>query len=720
MRLIRIFKCVLIAPIEICLLSKEVTMRTTIPTKLSRLSLAVALASVSLSAVAQQTTSDESSVERKKIMPALEVIRVVGNADQVLLEQTGTVSIISREQIEQIQPLSTEDILRRIPGINIKSEEETSVVANFGIRGLSASESKSLMLEDGVPVAPGLFIGNDRYFNPRIQRVEQVEVLKGSASLRYGPSTIGGVVNYQTKTPDDGVTITGRAGSFNMQEVSVEAGGKSASGDAFAGIVATHANSDGFMDKDYEMTDVMAKAGVIFNNDQKLGIKVSRYENDANISYRGLLLADYQAGADYNPAPDDYFLTDRTAFDINHEWTLSSQATLKTLLYWSEMSRDYWRYNVDSAASGEAGRWVYTDVLTGNNRSFDRVGVETRLNIDHNLAGMVANSELGLRFMQEEANDTRIRALRSSDRTGLNDRHIIDAADSVAAYAQSRIEFNDKFAVTPGLRVESYEQTRVVLSDDGATAKTSNTEVLPGVGVTYNLTDSAQLYGGVYRAFSPASNGVALDGLTDQQLDGERSTNYELGLRGNQGAMHYEVAAFMMDFSNQVVTGNSDPNLSQSNAGETEHLGMEFLLGYKLGGGFSIDTNATWVPTSEFKSGENQGNRLPYAPKFIANLVLNYQLEKVSAALSAHHRGEQYGDAANAIAIPEGAAGGIWGGLMPSYTVLDLTTQYNLTDNIRIFGAVKNLTDKRYITGLRQGIYVGPERSFELGASYSF
>ncbi|MAD73583.1 MAG: TonB-dependent siderophore receptor [Rheinheimera sp.] len=689
--------------------------------KMSRLSLAIALASASLSTVAQQQAPvTQNSVEQKKIMPALEVIRVVGNADSVLLEQTGTVVVIDRQQIEQIQPLSTEDILRRIPGINIKSEEETAIVANFGMRGLSASESKSLMLEDGVPVAPGLFVGNDRYFNPRIQRVEQVEVLKGSASLRYGPSTIGGVVNYQTKTPDDGVTVTGRAGSFNMQEVSVEAGGKSTSGDAFAGIVATHASSDGFMDKDYEMTDVMAKAGVIFSNDQKLGIKVSRYENDANISYRGLLLADYQAGADYNPAPDDYFLTDRTAFDINHEWTLSNQATLKTLLYWSEMSRDYWRYNVDTAASNDAGRWVYTDALTGNNRSFDRVGIETRLNVDHNVLGMLANSEFGLRFMQEEANDTRIRAVRSSDRTGLNDRHIIDSADSVAAYAQSRIELSEKLAVTPGLRIESYEQTRLVLSDDNATASTSNTEFLPGVGFTYNLNDAAQLYGGVYRAFSPASNGVALDGLTDQQLDGERSTNYELGLRGKQGAINYEVAAFAMDFSNQVVTGNSDPNLSQSNAGATEHVGMEFLLGYQLGGGFSIDSNATWVPTSEFKSGENQGNRLPYAPKILANLALNYQIEQLSAAISAHHRGEQFGDPTNLEAIPTDAAGGIWGGLMPSYTVLDLTAQYNLAENVKLFGAVKNLTDKRYITGLRQGIYVGPERSFELGVSYSF
>lgn len=689
--------------------------------KLSRLSLALALASVSLGAAAQQQApAAEAAVERKSIMPTLEVIRVVGEAAPVLLEQTGTVVVLDRTQIEQIQPLSNQDVLRRIAGINVNSEEETAVVSNFGLRGLSASESKSLVLEDGVPVAPGLFIGNDRYFNPRIQRVEQVEVLKGSSSLRYGPSTIGGVVNYQTKTPDDGVKLLARAGSFNMRELGVEAGGKSESGDAFAGVVASHANSDGFMNKGYDMTDVMAKAGVVFSDAHKLGIKASRHENDANISYRGMLLADYLAGADYNPAPDDYFLTDRTGIDLNHEWTLSSSSTLKTLLYWSEMTRDYWRYNVDTAASNEAGRWVYTDDLTGNNRSFDRVGIESRLSVDHELFGKVANSEFGVRYMQEEANDTRIRAVRSSDRTGLNDRHIVDSADSVAAYAQSRIELTERFAVTPGLRVESYEQTRVVLTDNNATATTSNTEWLPGVGATYDLTDAAQLYGGVYRAFSPASNGVALDGLTDQQLDGERSTNFEVGLRGKEGALSYEVAAFVMNFSNQVVTGNSDPALSQSNAGKTEHRGMEFMLGYELGGGFSLDSNATWVPTSEFKTGDNAGNRLPYAPKFIANLALTYQLEQLTAAISAHHRGEQYGDPSNREDIPTDAAGGIWGGLMPSYTVLDVTAQYNLADNVSVFGAVKNLTDKRYITGLRQGIYVGPERSFELGVRYQF
>ncbi|WP_194755493.1 TonB-dependent receptor family protein [Aliidiomarina indica] len=687
----------------------------------SLLATAIAMALLPASIMAEEDTDQETNAtERSVSAPRIEVIRVFGTRNAHRHDETGTVVVLDRDYIEQLQPLSTEDVLRRVPGINIKGEEETSIVSNFGIRGLSASESKSLVLEDGVPVAPGLFIGNDRYFNPRIQRVERVEILKGSASLRYGPSTIGGVVNYQTKTPDHGVLLTGRVGSFNMREVNVEAGKHSDNSDAFAGVVLSHARSDGFMDKAYDMTDLMVKAGMSLSPDHRVGVKFSWYENDANISYRGLLLDDYLAGATYNPAPDDYYLQDRVSFDLNHEWLVSPNTTLKTLLYWSDVSRDYWRYNVDTAASNQAGRWVYTDALTGNNRSFERFGIETRLNVHHDLFGFDANSELGLRYMQEESDDRRIRATRDADRTGTNDRHIVDSAESYAAYVQSRMYITDRLAVTPGVRIESYQQERVVLTQNNASAKTTNTEVLPGIGATYELSAGAELYGGVYRAFSPASNGVALDGLTDQQLDGERAINYEIGVRGRKGDMTYEVAAFYMDFSNQVVTGNSDPNLSQSNAGKTEHYGMEFALGYVLGGGFSLDSNATWIPTSEFKSGEFRGNRLPYAPEWMANVALTHRYDRLTTSLTAHYRGEQFGTPDNVEQIPTGAAGGIWSGLLPSYTVLDLMAQYQVNDGFSVFGSIKNLTDERYISGLRQGIYVGPERSFEIGFRYRF
>lgn len=686
-------------------------------------------ATVALCTVISPAFADDAAQKKvgKKVMPTIEVIKVTENQQDYQFTETGSVSLVDLAQIQRVQPLSTEDVLRRLPGINIKSEEETSVVANFGMRGLSASESKSLMLEDGVPVAPGLFIGNERYFNPRIQRVDTVEVLKGSASLRYGPSTIGGVVNYQTKTPDDGVELSGRVGSFNSREMSIEAGNRNAAGDAFAGIVATHAKSDGFMDKGYEMTDVMAKAGVEFANNQKVGVKLSRHSNDANISYRGLLLGEYLAGASNNPAPDDYLLIDRTAFDINHEWAINNAMTLSTVAYWSDVSRDYWRYSVNTAASNAAGRWVYTNALTGNNRAFERVGIESRLNIEQTIAGYAANTEVGLRLMTEESDDQRITATRAADRTGTLAAHLQDSADSVAGYVQSRIELTDKLAVTPGLRIESYEQTRLNLTNNNSEATTKNTEVLPGVGLTYSVFANSQVYGGVYKAFSPAANNVALDGLKDQELDGETSINYEIGVRGSSAGVRYDVAAFLMNFDNQVITGNSNPNLSRSNAGKTRHYGLEFTSNYPLAEQWDLDANFTWIPFSKFITEREAnpqasivGNRLPYAPKIIANVGVNYDLEKLTLSLNLHHRGEQFGRETNNEQFPTTAVGGIWDGLMPAYTVVDLLTQYDVSSNIAVFGAVKNITDKRYISGLREGIYVGPERSFELGGRYRF
>lgn len=649
----------------------------------------------------------------------LPAIEVVGRREGSVLRQTGTVQIVTREEMEVLRPVSTEDVLRRVPGINTKTEEETAVVSNIGLRGLAASESKSLLLEDGVPVAPGLLIGNDRYFNPRIQRIERVEVLKGSSSLRFGPSTIGGVVNFLTKTPDEGVLLSGRTGSFGTNELMLEAGARSSDGALYGGIVATHAQGDGFMDKGYRMNDVMAKAGLSIGSQHTLGAKLSWYENDANISYRGLLWDDHRSGAHYNPAPDDWYLTDRIAADLNHRFQINDRAALTSVAYWSNLTRDYWRYSVDTEASNAAGRWVYTDELTGNNRSFDRYGIDSRLTFDHALLGIDSEAEIGVRGFYEEADDRRIRATREQDRTGTNDRHLIDGATSVALHVHNRFRLSDRVSVTPGVRVESYEQTRRVLTGDDEKAETSNTEFLPGIGVTYSPADWAQLYGGVYRAFSPATNGVALDGMTDQMLEAERSTNYELGVRGMRGAFDYEFAVFRLDFQNQVVTGNSDPTLSQSNAGATLHQGAEAALGYQLSEAIGLSANATWVPISRFESGENQGNRIPYSPRFLANVALDLAHGPLRATLMAHHTGEQFGDETNQREIPTGAAGGIWGGLMPAYALFDLSAQCQVSQSTALFGALKNLTDERYITGLRQGIYVGPGRNFEVGVRQS-
>lgn len=661
----------------------------------------------------------------------LPTIVVVGHAEGDIERQPGAVTIVTQEELELKQPRSTEEALRTVPGVTIKPEEETAIVANIGVRGLSSADYKTLILEDGVPVAPGLFVGNGRYYNPRVQRMEGIEILKGAASLRYGPSTIGGVINYITRQPRDGVELAVRTGSFNTREATLELGASTASNDARFGALVTRAESDGFMDKGYDMTDVVLKMGLDIGNNQRLSLKYTDYDNDANISYRGLFLQDYRNERDYNPAPDDWFLTGRRSLDLNHEWTISDSARLNTLVYGSEMYRNYWRYATDNAASVAAGRWVYTDNLNGNNREFERFGVESRLQFEHPLFGIANEAEVGLRYMDEEMHDTTVAATRATPRTGTLNKDVIDSAESLAFYAQNRFLLTDRFSITAGLRAERYEQQRRDRrrSDgQGNQADTSNTELLPGLGLTYQFTPNMQMYASVYKAFSPALNGDALNGLDDQRLDAERSVNIETGLRGGNQRLTYELAVFRMQFDNQIIPANSNSQFQVTNGGETLHQGIEAGLGLALGAGFSLNANATYIADAEFDGDRftrtgtlstPDGNRIPYTPEWVANLTLEYAIGGLRSALSLHHTGAQYTDVMNTRDISENLTG-FFTGRIDSYTVLDLSLVYDVNRNLSFGGTIKNLTDELYIASLRQGIYVGPERSFDVSARVRF
>ena len=675
-----------------------------------------------------QAFAQSESADSEREMPA---IYVIGKDQGAALRQPGAVSLVGLEELQLRQPRSTEEMLRNVPGVTVKPEEESAIVANIGMRGLSSADYKTLILEDGVPVAPGLFVGNGRYYNPRVQHMEGIEVLKGAASLRYGPSTIGGVINYISRQPADGVQLSVRGGSFNTREASVEAGATSRSGDAVFGVLATREESDGFMDKGFEMSDITFKTGVQLADNQSVSLKVSDYKSDANISYYGVFLNEYRNESRDNPAPDDWFLSGRRAVDINYEWRVSDSLRLNTLLYTSETWRDYWRFGVNNAASAAAGSWVQTDSLNGNNRAFERTGLESRLQWQHSLFGVQSDTELGVRYMTESMDDVTIAAVRATPRTGAVNKDVRDAADSLALYGQNRLQLSDTVAVTAGLRIENYEQTRKDrrrTPAQGTSAGSDNTEYLPGLGLTWQSAPQLQLFASIYKAFSPALNADALDALSDQELDAERSVNMELGLRGGDGRISYEMAAFRMDFDNQIIPANSNSQFQRTNGGATLHQGLEFGAGMELGNGFSVDGNATWIPDAEFDGNRYSatgaittpdGNRITYTPEWTANLSLNHQIGGLRSSVSLHHTGEQFTDVQNTVAIRENLTG-FFTGRIDSYTLLDINAVYEVNSQLTLSASIKNLTDRRYIASLRQGIYVGTERAVNAGFVYKF
>ena len=131
-------------------------------------------------------------------------VEIVGKPSQVNDKLTGTVALMEPQTVELIHPVGTQELLELMPGINGYADDGFgNSRLSIGIRGLNPRRSaRVLILEDGVPIQPAVYIYPNAYYNPPSDRIDAVEVIKGSAALRFGPQTMGGVINYTTRKPD--------------------------------------------------------------------------------------------------------------------------------------------------------------------------------------------------------------------------------------------------------------------------------------------------------------------------------------------------------------------------------------------------------------------------------------------------------------------------------------------------------------------------------------
>ena len=654
-------------------------------------------------------------------LPSINVIdRQEGGASSI----PGAIDIISPEEMEMIQPASLQDALKIVPGVNARDEEGYGAIPNIGIRGLSPNRStKVLILEDGAPIQPSLFLSNASYYSPPVERISSIEVLKGATGLRYGPNTIGGVINYQSKTPlKDGI-VKGKLGSHGYRLLELEAGTSSEQKSMGGGINLITSEANGFRNNGYRMNDILVKGGMAIGQSQWLGLKLTRYENEINTSYVGLRPDEFIHTPTKNPAPDDQFLSNRTSFDINHELEIDTSTKLKTLMYWSQLERNFWRRDVASKTRQgtsfvDCGGTAYC--VTGRNRNFDMLGIDSRLFTNYQAFGIQNESEIGVRVHSETmSNKTERSNAGPRARTGVITGNENNDAKAVALYLQNRFLFTDQFAVTPGVRVESYRQNRKN-EMNGVQGQANNTELVPGIGATWQLAPELQLYSSFYKGFAPAMISAAISGDgVDQKLDAERSMNIEFGFRGQAQKWTYEGAAFRMDFSNQIVNQALSGGISKTNGGQSLHQGAEGALGYAITSAWSVLANATYIPVAEFKGGTLGpiGNRIPYTPKLTGNLGLNYSKDGLKSFLNVYHVSSQYADSVNTVEESNDGTKG----LIPAFTTLNWSIVYSPQKHLKLFGVVRNLFDKKFISGRSpDGIFPGAERNFEIGLAYQF
>lgn len=679
---------------------------------------------------------------------------VVIGARENLLHIPGSGDTIEREDLEAARVLTVNEALRQTPGVYPRDEEGLGLRPNIGIRGLSPTRSSEvLLLEDGLPLTYGPYGDNATYSHPPLRRFERIEVLKGASQIRFGPHTVGGVVNYiSPRAPSEfGGSLFAAGGDAGYAEFAGSLGG------AIGGVrLIGHASTtqfDGVRDNhNLQFADYSARAETELAPGHELIARVAINREDSQVSYSGLTQAEYNANPFANPFPNDRFETQRYTGALTHGWEISPSVSLTTSAYALYFNRDWWR---QSSNSGERpsdasdplcasmANLNTTCGTQGRLREYHQYGVETRLNWQTQMLGAEANVEAGARWHTERQNRYQINADTPNGRTpgvtvngGVAESNLRHA-EAWSGFVLATFDYG-RFAISPGVRFESIEFDRTNRLT-GQTASTELSEVIPGLGLTYDVADDLVAYAGVHRGFSPPRvEDIVTNAGGTVDLDAEESTNWELGLRGAPApGLNIDLSVFRMDFENQIVPASvaGGVGATLTSAGETRHTGAEVSarLSLRDAGVMADDdiyfrTAVTYVGEAAFTGRRFSsvggfaaisvtGNRLPYAPEWIASAAVGYTRGTwLNLQAEVQHTGEMFTDDLNTIApIANGQRG-----IIESATILNLAANVTPREGLTFFATVKNATDELYIVDRARGILPGAPRLWQAGVSLSF
>ena len=582
--------------------------------------LLAATISILLAATAAQA-EDRQPATDAELEPVIVVIGKRSNLDTI----PGSGMVLDQSVLEESHVFSVNEALRKVPGVFARDEEGFGLRPNLGIRGLNPTRSaKLLMLEDGIPLAYAPYGDNASYYHPPVNRFERIEVLKGSSQIMFGPQTLGGLVNYIT--PGVPAGLEGSLGATLGSEDYLEFHGQVGDTIGQTGYLldGTWKESDGTRENmHFEVGDVFLKVVQQLTDRQALTLRGSYYDEDSQVTYSGLTLAEWEDDPRSNPFKNDYMYATHWGTSATHQFDVNDGARLLTSAYYTYFNRDWWRQSSNSgqrpndSSDPACGGLANLDTTCGNEgrlRQYWTAGIEPRLNLEHTLFGVENVLDTGLRYHQEQQFRVQANGDTPDARqpgTGRNGGIKEDSDREVTAWSgfvQNRFDLG-RWTVTPGLRFEHVDYLRVDnLLDSRGTASVD--EWIPGIGATFEAVPGTTVFAGVHRGFSPP--GVAdiitpTGGTVD--LDPEYSWNYELGIRSDvRSGLYAEATLFRLDFENQIVPASvaGGTGAGLTSAGQTLQDGLEVAGNIESNGfvDWPVDVfgrlSWTWLWTAEY------------------------------------------------------------------------------------------------------------------------
>ncbi|BAV63074.1 methicillin resistance protein FmtA [Sphingobium cloacae] len=622
--------------------------------------------------------------------------------DTTMLENPQSVSIVTSEQMAARAVTNIGDALAYTAGALDTfggSDPRWSFVFT---RGFSTMGNVYL---DGTRIADGFF-GSARV---EPYGLERIELLKGPASMLYGQSPPGGLLNQVTKRPQAQASheINLTLGNFDRYQGSFDTTGPIDEDGTFlyrlTGLVRNSGTQiDHIGDDRYYIAPAFTWAPstetsfTLLTHFQRedLGPQAVPYPAEGTL-YRSDVFGQIPRDLFIGEPAYNRYLKNQYSIGYNFEQKLGSAVTFRQNVRFLANDLDYRTLNgyglladghsIDrgSVSSQERMRSLVADnnlqILFGTGPITHQllVGADyrwSRLSYEYGSADVtpfdLLNPVYGLKI---DPPAPRLKTTVSLQQLGV--------------YAQDQIKF-DRLVLTLGGRFDwADDKTRDRL--DGTTSTEKYHAFTGRAGLNYVFDNGIAPYVSYSSSFEPITGTYAPE-RGGARFKPTRGEQYEAGVKYQpMGSGSYLTASVYQLTQKNVVTDDPLYQDFSVQTGEIRVRGIELEGLVTLTQGLNLAASATRMDTKVTQSNTGtQGNRLNRAPKTMANAWLDYTFQKGSLSgfglgAGVRYVASRFGNITNTV-------------LLPSYTVFDGALHYDL-DKWRVQLNANNLFDKRYV-----------------------
>ncbi|MEM0981576.1 MAG: TonB-dependent receptor [Cyanobacteria bacterium P01_H01_bin.58] len=649
--------------------------------------------------------------------------------DTPLRDVPQSIQVIPQEVLEDQQVFRLNDALRNVSGVTSASNDPRG--QRFNVRGFN----DTTQLRDGFRIS----VGAQNIGFQELSNIEQIEVLKGPASILFGAVEPGGVINLVSEQPlsEPFYDLSLRVGNRGLLEPSLDFSGPlTEDGRLLYRLNALYRTEDSFRDYDTEIERSFIAPTISWQISDRTDLTLYfEYSDDERPADFGIIpIGDEVADIPFDRIlgePEDRITAEflRTGYQFEHRF--SDNWKLRNAFSYASYDNAFEAADrvlapPPNETTGEVFRRFtrfeflsdFYELQTNVVGEFSTGPIDHTLLFGVDLFRREAESLLQADFNLLPPLDIFDPVYRQTPRPDFESLAVtldqFTQTDLLGVYLQDQIAFADNLKLLAGLRYETFEQEVVNNPTDfvptGSESRQTGDAFSPRIGLVYQPIEEVSLFASYSRSFSP-NTGTTFDG---DLLEPEEGEQFEVGVKAElwEGRLSASLAYFDITLEN-VQTRDPDNSMFFIATGQERSQGVELDVIGEILPGWNLVANYAYIDAriTEDDQGLLEGNRRFSVPNHNFNLWTSYDiqngpLEGLGFGLGFNFVGERFGDNANSYELD-------------NYFLTNAAISYQ-HDNWRAGLNIRNLFDVDYIESTNGNRFAAfPGEGFTLIGSFA-